>query len=109
LRPTLADPPREQVRIWRANASQSEGPKSTKHRQALEYNDALTSRYGHMPEVRRIKRHRHIPAVVKKAQKIKREELEAIKRKDENERKHSSKKFTKRRPEREKVVLATEQ
>ena len=62
-----------------------------------------------MPEVRRIKRHRHIPKVVKKAQSIKREELNAIKRKQENERKHSSKQFKKRRPEREKMILAREE
>lgn len=62
-----------------------------------------------MPEVRRIKRHRHLPKVVKKAQSIKREELNAIKRREENERKHSSKQFQKRRPEREKMVLAMEE
>ena len=97
------------MRIWRANASKTEDPKSTKHRQALEYNDALISRYAHMPEVRRIKRHRHVPKVVKKAQGIKRAELDAIKRKDENERRHSSKQFKRRRSEREKMILAKEE
>lgn len=96
------------IRLWRANASQREGMKSAKQRQALEYNEALTDRYAHMPEIRRIKRHRHIPKVVKKAGEIKAEELKAIKRKQENERKHSKKQFTKRRAEREKMVLATE-
>jgi WD repeat and SOF domain-containing protein 1 len=96
------------IRLWRANASQREGVKSTRQRQALEYNQALSERYAHMPEVRRIKRHRHIPKVVKKAGEIKSEELKAIKRKQENERKHSKKQFDKRRNEREKMVLATE-
>jgi WD repeat and SOF domain-containing protein 1 len=59
-----------------------------------------------MPEIRRIKRHRHIPAVVKKAQEIKKEELAAIKRREENERKHSAKKFDRRKSEREKMILA---
>lgn len=59
-----------------------------------------------MPEIRRIKRHRHIPKVVKKAQQIKNEELAAIKRKEENERKHTKKQFEKRRSEREKMILA---
>ena len=99
---------KNQVRVWRANASKTETPKSAKHRQALEYNDALVSRYGHMPEVRRIKRHRHVPIVVKKAQGIKRKELTSIKRKNENERKHTSGQFKKRRSEREKMVLARE-
>ncbi|KAI0517360.1 WD40-repeat-containing domain protein [Xylaria bambusicola] len=96
------------VRLWRANASKRQGVKSARHRQALEYNDALIERYGHMPEIRRIRRHRHIPKVVKKAGEIKQEELKAIKRRDENERKHTKKQFEKRQSERDKVVLARE-
>jgi WD repeat and SOF domain-containing protein 1 len=96
------------IRLWRANASAREGIKSAKQRQALEYNEALSERYAHMPEIRRIKRHRHIPKVVKKAGEIKTEELKAIKRKEENERKHTKKQFQRRRNEREKMVLATE-
>ncbi len=61
-----------------------------------------------MPEIRRIKRHRHIPKVVKKAGEIKAEELAAIKRGEENERKHSNKGKEKRQPERQKMILARE-
>ncbi|KAI1364316.1 WD40-repeat-containing domain protein [Xylaria arbuscula] len=96
------------VRLWRANASKRQGVKSARHRQALEYNDALIERYGHMPEIRRIRRHRHIPKVVKKAGEIKKEELKAIKKREENERKHTKKQFEKRQSERDKVVLARE-
>jgi WD repeat and SOF domain-containing protein 1 len=96
------------IRLWRAQASKREGIKSAKQRQSLEYNEALSERYAHMPEVRRIKRHRHIPKVVKKAGEIKNEELKAIKRKEENERKHTKAQFKKRRNEREKMVLAAE-
>ncbi|KAK9424608.1 putative Sof1-like protein domain-containing protein [Seiridium unicorne] len=97
------------VRLWRAQASKREGMMSGRQRQALEYNEALSNRYAHMPEIRRIKRHRHIPKVVKKAGEIKGEELKSIKRREENERKHTKKQFEKRRSEREKVVLAKEQ
>ncbi|KAH8888309.1 U3 small nucleolar RNA associated protein [Thozetella sp. PMI_491] len=96
------------IRLWRANASERSGVKSARHRQALEYNEALSKRYGHMPEIRRIKRHRHMPKVVKKAGEIKAEELAAIKRREENERKHSNKGKEKRQPEREKMILAKE-
>ncbi|EHL03478.1 putative protein sof1 [Glarea lozoyensis 74030] len=71
------------IRLWRAQASKREG-------------------------IKRIKRHRHIPKVVKKAGEIKNEELKAIKRKEENERKHTKAQFKKRRNEREKMVLAAE-
>ncbi len=96
------------VRLWRANASRREGIKSARQRQNLEYNETLKERYKHMPEIRRIQRHRHLPKQVKKAGEIKGEELKAIKRKQENERKHSKKGLVKRRSEREKMILATE-
>lgn len=96
------------IRLWRANASKREGIKSARQRQKLEYDDALKARYKHMPEIRRIKRHRHVPKQVKKAGEIKGEELASIKRRRENERKHSKKGQVPRRSEREKMVLATE-
>ena len=96
------------IRLWRANASKREGIKSARQREALEYNEKLVERYAHMPEIRRIARHRHIPKVVKKAGEIKAEELKAIKRREENERKHTKKQYRRRRNEREKMVLVTE-
>lgn len=63
-----------------------------------------------MPEIRRIRRHRHVPKAVKKAGEIKKEELAAIKRREENIRKHTKKgALPSRRAEREKIILATEQ
>lgn len=97
------------VRLWRANASARQGIKSAAQRQKLEYDAALRERYKHMPEIRRIARHRHVPKQVKKAGEIKGEELKSIKRREENERRHSKKKERARRSEREKMVLATEQ
>ncbi|KAL6715248.1 Protein sof1 [Lecanora helva] len=96
------------VRLWRAQASKREGIKSARQRQKLEYDETLQRRYGHMPEIRRIKRHRHVPKTVKKAGEIKAEELAALKRRRENERKHSKKGLVPRKPEREKMILATE-
>lgn len=96
------------IRLWRANASDRGGVKSAKQRTALEYNAALVDRYSHMPEIKRIQRHRHVPKVIKKAGEIKTVELQSIKRKLENERKHTKKQHQKRRSEREKMVLASE-
>lgn len=97
------------IRLWRAEANKRSGIKSARQRQKLEYDAALKERYKHMPEIRRIARHRRVPKQVKKAGEIKKEELEAIKRRVENERKHSRKGEKPRRSEREKMVLATEQ
>lgn len=96
------------VRLWRAQASARSGVQSARQRQKLEYDAALKERYSHMPEIRRIARHRRVPAQVKKAGEIKSEEIKALKRREENLRKHSKAKDTKRRSEREKMVLATE-
>ena len=97
------------VRLWRANASARSHVKSAAERQKLEYDEALKERYKHLPEIRRIGRHRHVPKQVMKAGEIKREELKGLKRREENERKHSRKGKRGRRSEREKMVLAAEQ
>lgn len=96
------------IRLWRVNASSRSGIKSARQRQKLEYDQALVRRYAHMPEIRRIKRHRHMPKTVKKAGEIKGQELKSIKRKEENVRKHSKKGTHSRASEREKMVLGTE-
>ena len=96
------------VRLWRARANARSGIKTARQRQKLEYDDALKERYKHMPEIRRIQRHRRLPKQVKKAGEIKSEELAAAKRRVENERKHSKKGQVPRKPEREKMVLQTE-
>ena len=97
------------VRLWRVNASTRSGIKSAKQRQKLEYDQALVRRYAHMPEIRRIRRHRHLPKPVKKAGEIKKEELAAIKRKEENVRKHSKKGSMPRQSERQKMILGIEE
>ena len=97
------------VRLWRAHASERAGVKSERQKQKLQYDQALAERYKHMPEIRRIKRHRRIPKQVKKAGEIKAEELKALKRRQENVRKHSKKGTVKRRSERETMILAKEQ
>lgn len=96
------------IRIWRTNASTRSGIKTARQRTKLEYDQALIKRYAHMPEIRRIRRHRHVPKPIKKAAEIKREELAAIKRREENVRKHSKKDLP-YRSEREKMILAIEQ
>jgi WD repeat and SOF domain-containing protein 1 len=97
------------IRLWRAVASARQGVKTAAQRQKLEYDDALKKRYAHMPDIKRIARHRHVTKNVKKAGEIKGEEVKAIKRREENERRHSKKGETRRRSEREKMVLNTEQ
>lgn len=98
------------IRLWRTNASDRSGIKSARQRAKLEYDQALVNRYSHMPEIRRIKRQRHVPKTIKKATEIKREELAAIKRREDNVRKHTKKSaLQKKQHEREKMILTNEQ
>jgi DDB1- and CUL4-associated factor 13 len=96
------------VRLWRANASARSGITSTAQRQKLEYDAALVERYKHMPEIRRIHKHRHIPKQIKRAGEIRGEEVKALNRRGENRRKHSHAP-AKRASAREKMILATVQ
>ncbi|KAL3463826.1 WD40-repeat-containing domain protein [Aspergillus heterothallicus] len=98
------------IRLWRANASDRSGIKSARQRTKMEYDQALVQRYSHMPEIKRIKRQRYVPRPIKKAREIKNEELAAIKRRQENVRKHSRKStLPARQNEREKMILTQEQ
>ncbi|KAL5357999.1 WD40 repeat-like protein [Aspergillus floccosus] len=98
------------IRLWRANASERSGIQSARQKAKMEYNKTLVERYSHMPEIKRIKRQRHVPKPIKKAREIKREELMAIKRREENIRRHTKKENLRaRRSEREKMILAEEQ
>lgn len=96
------------IRLWRATASDRSGIKSARQQQKIEYDQALIRRYSHMPEIRKIRRHRHLPKTIKKAGDIKRDEIGAIKRREENVRKHSKPGSMPRQSEREKMVLGTE-
>jgi DDB1- and CUL4-associated factor 13 len=77
------------VRLWRANASDRSVVRSVREQQKLDYDEHLKEQFKHMPEIRRISRKRHVPKAIKNAANIKRTELDSIKRRDENRRKHS--------------------
>ena len=93
------------VRIWRSVSYERSAPKSIRERNKLEYDEKLKERYANMPEIRRIRRHRHLPAVIKRARDIKRTEIESIKRKEENQRLHSKPGSVPFKSEREKPVV----
>ena len=74
------------VRLWRSKAWERSNVKTTREKNKLEYDEKLKERFRHMPEIKRISRHRHVPEVIKKAQEIKNIELSSIKRREVNER-----------------------
>ncbi|KIY94371.1 WD repeat and SOF domain-containing protein 1 [Monoraphidium neglectum] len=94
------------VRVWKAEASEQLGvtlPRE-KHKQA--YQKALVERYKHLPEVKRIVRHRHVPKAIYKAAKTRRKVQDADKRKLTNRIKHSAPGSVTVKPERKKKIVA---
>lgn len=77
------------IRIWKANSSQKLGALAPREKAAFSYNAKLKERFKHHPQLKRIKRHRHVPKAVFKAAKEKKIMMASIKRKEENRRIHS--------------------
>jgi WD repeat and SOF domain-containing protein 1 len=94
------------VRLWRANASDRSVVRTARERQKLDYDQQLKEQYKHMPEIRRIARRRHIPKPIKTAGETKRVEIEAIKKREDNRRKHSKPGSVPYTLEREKHIVA---
>lgn len=97
------------IRMWRANASEKIGPKFRREQEAFDTNEALKRKFQNHPEIRRIKRHRHLPKHVYNERKLKRIMLESRKRKETNRRTHSKPGSVPFVPERSKHVLKEEE
>lgn len=95
------------IRLWRSVANDRAKIKSSRERSKLEYDEALKQRFQHMPEIKRISRHRHLPKAIKKAKEIKSIELNALKKRQDNHRKHSKKGSVPFVSEREKHIRGT--
>jgi len=77
------------IRIWKTEASQPLKILLPREEQKLNYSKKLQERYQHLPEIRRIKRHKHLPKSVYSAQKLKVEMKKAEKRKQYRRRTHT--------------------
>lgn len=97
------------IRMWRANASEMVGPKYQRQQAALDTNEALKKKFEHHPEIRRIKRHRHLPKHVYNERKLKKVMLDARKRKEDNRRAHSKPGTVPIVPEKAKHVVREEE
>lgn len=95
------------IRLWRSVANDRASIKSSRQRSKMEYDNVLKEKFKHMPEIKRISRHRHLPKAVKKAKEIKAIEIDSLKRREENKRKHSKKGSVPFVSEREKHIRGT--
>lgn len=78
------------LRLWKAKASEQLGVILPRERKNHEYLEAVKKRYKHLPEVKRIVRHRHLPKPIYKASSLRRIMMDAERRKEERRRAHSA-------------------
>eukprot|EP00882_Tetradesmus_deserticola_P008927 GHRQ01009417.1.p1 GENE.GHRQ01009417.1~~GHRQ01009417.1.p1 ORF type:complete len:450 (+),score=192.11 GHRQ01009417.1:122-1471(+) len=94
------------VRVWKADASEQLGVTLPREKHKAAYNKALINRYKHMPEVKRIVRHRHVPVAIHKASKMRRIVQDSDKRKLQRRIQHSAPGSITVKPERKKKIVA---
>ena len=78
------------VRLWKANASQKIGTMTHRERNAINYRNTLIERYEHVPELRRIHRHRHIPKAILSGKNLKAIMTTSATTKEKRRREHSN-------------------
>ena len=74
------------IRIWKANASDTMKPLLPREKEAIAYSEKLKKKYKHNPEIKRILRHRHLPALIAKKKKTFQIQRESKHKKDINVR-----------------------
>ena len=94
-------------RVWKARASEKSGTLLPKEKASAAYNAALIKRYGHLPEIKRIVRHRHLPKHIYSTTKLHREVKDKERRKAVNRMKHSAPGTSKIKPARQKKIVKT--
>ena len=77
------------VRVWKSDRSAKTGAMPMKEQRAREYADALLERHQHLPEVKRVAKHRHVPKVIMKQTDAVREQKAKRRRKEKNIAAHS--------------------
>ena len=78
------------VRLWKAHASEKVGTLLPREKRKMQYNDALKDRFKHMPEIRRIANHKHVPKSIHKSAKLRRTMTDAQTRKKERRVAHAA-------------------
>lgn len=96
------------IRLWKANAADPLKVLVPREKKKMEYQEKLKARYRHLPEIRRIDRHRHLPKAVHGATRLKSVMKKAEQRKEKNRAAHSSQ-DTRPVPERKRHIVEVQQ
>lgn len=93
------------VRIWKAQASQPLDKLKPPEERKLRYYAKLKKRFAHMPEIRRISKHQHMPRWIKTRRDQERVMKDRETQKEKNRRKHSKPGSRPLRKEKEKHIV----
>lgn len=93
------------IRLWKSQASEQLGQRTSREEAAVHYRQALVKKYQHLPEVKRISKSRKIPKVIKKQTAQAQIQKESVDRKHANRVKHSRPGTVKFESERKKAVV----
>lgn len=78
------------LRIWRSQANARSATQSRRQKTKREYEEALVDKFKYMPEIKRIKKHTHVPKAILKAAAIKDTVASTIAKRERNRRAHSA-------------------
>uniref|UniRef100_A0A0D6R4A4 DDB1- and CUL4-associated factor 13 n=1 Tax=Araucaria cunninghamii TaxID=56994 RepID=A0A0D6R4A4_ARACU len=78
------------LRLWKAKASEQLGLLLPRERRKHEYLESAKERFKHLPEIKRIDRHRHLPKPIFKAAALRHTMRLAEKKKQERKRAHTA-------------------
>mmetsp|Transcript_40877 Transcript_40877/g.89466 ORF Transcript_40877/g.89466 Transcript_40877/m.89466 type:complete len:446 (-) Transcript_40877:85-1422(-) len=77
------------VRVWKAKSDQKLGVLTDRERHAVAYRETLKEKFSLLPEISRIKRHKHVPKIIRTMTIKRRIMREAVARKEDRRRKHT--------------------
>ncbi|KAJ7552676.1 hypothetical protein O6H91_06G118500 [Diphasiastrum complanatum] len=78
------------IRLWKAQAAEQLGVLLPREKKKHAYLKAVKERFKHLPEIKRIDRHRHLPKPIYKADKLRQTLIEAERKKEHRKRAHSA-------------------
>lgn len=78
------------VRMWRAVANEHGGKLTAREEQKREYQSALIEKHKYLPDVKRIKKHTHVPKAIMKAAAVKATVEGTQLKREKNRRAHSA-------------------
>ena len=92
------------LRLWRAKANARAAVPTPRQAAKREYEEALVGKFQFMPEVKKIKKHTHVPRAIMKAAGIKQTVQNTQRKREKNRRAHSAPGLVPKRKDKDKKI-----